>query len=230
MGRDFSFKSRNENSKLKTDIQIFDIEEIEHHFHENIRVINSQFDVANQLIEMSKVEEAKNIWRSQVVFLESAFDFFNHEIIKLGILSIYHGDWEEKTDRYLSLRFAMRHLEVAKQDVDDDEWLKQWIIDNYSMQTCMDSKSLRQVCDLIGIGFQNIADEIYYKQGSKVKTIDQLRKFLDDLFQRRNLIAHQMDRKSEDAKNQDIEENTVREYISGIETIVETIVRLIKLK
>ena len=40
--------------------------------------------MADELFESGKEEESRNIWRAQIVFLESAFDFYLHELTKNG--------------------------------------------------------------------------------------------------------------------------------------------------
>ena len=51
----------------------------------------------------------KDILRSQVVFLDSAFDFFMHEATKYGMVQIFQGIWE-KTEKY------MKEIEEGKRD------------------------------------------------------------------------------------------------------------------
>lgn len=87
--RDLKLSPRKELSRPKQ-IKIFEIEDIEKHFSENIESIENSFLIANALIEEGYIEEAKDIWRSQIVFLDSAFDFYMHEITKLGIVSMFN--------------------------------------------------------------------------------------------------------------------------------------------
>lgn len=71
--------------KVTPAIVKFQLSDIENHFKENIQYIRAQFYIADNLLQEDREEEAKNIWRSQIVFLESAFDFYMHELDKYGL-------------------------------------------------------------------------------------------------------------------------------------------------
>ena len=61
--------------KVTPAIVKFQLSDIENHFKENIQYIRAQFYIADNLLQEDREEEAKNIWRSQIVFLESGEDF-----------------------------------------------------------------------------------------------------------------------------------------------------------
>ena len=64
---------------------------------------------------------ASEIWRSQIVFLDSALDFYIHEVAKLGIIKIFNNEWDE-TNQYreikVSMDFALR-LADSYENADD---------------------------------------------------------------------------------------------------------------
>lgn len=63
----------------------FNLDEIHFHYQDSISSINEMFALADELLMSSKETQAKNIWRAQIVFLDSAFDYFMHEITKYGL-------------------------------------------------------------------------------------------------------------------------------------------------
>lgn len=73
-----------EKNRTIPNIVKFQLNEIEQHFNENLRYIQSQFDIADELLENAREIEAENIWSSQIVFLESAFDFYLHKLTKFA--------------------------------------------------------------------------------------------------------------------------------------------------
>ena len=79
--RDLSLSARAENTREplpeKDPIQ-FKLSEIKQHFDENLSSIKNQFNIADELFKSGKNEECKNIWRSQIVFLEGILDFYLH--------------------------------------------------------------------------------------------------------------------------------------------------------
>ena len=84
--RNLDLMPRQEETREKissaSNIVKFQLNEIEEHFDENLQYIQSQFYIADELVQSQREEEARNIWSSQIVFLESAFDFYLHELTK----------------------------------------------------------------------------------------------------------------------------------------------------
>lgn len=71
-GRNLDLMPRQEETRDKirstTNIVKFQLSEIESHFDENLQYIKSQFDIADELFQSSREEEAGKIWSSQIVF------------------------------------------------------------------------------------------------------------------------------------------------------------------
>ncbi len=71
--RNLDLMPRQEETREKinsvTNIVKFQLSEIEEHFDENLQYIKSQFDIADELFQSDREEEARNIWSSQIVFL-----------------------------------------------------------------------------------------------------------------------------------------------------------------
>ena len=76
--------------------------------------------------------------------------------------------------------------------------------------------------NLIGIGFNNVM-KIAYPKSTEQQSRKYGRKIVQDLFDRRNAIAHQVDRKHESAERNDIDRAFVEQCITDIELIVSTI-------
>ena len=189
--RDLNLSSRRENTRDVT-VKVFGITEIEKHFQESVRAIENKFPLALKLQETGNIDDAMDVWRTQIVFLESAFDFYMHELVKLGIISIFNGEWNGgKSTKYLNLSFSMSYLEDALKDSTKDVWLKNWINEKYSSITMMSYEDLNKVCNLLELDMANISNEVFYERGDTVKTSEKLKTFMNDLYSRRNMIAHQ---------------------------------------
>lgn len=76
----------------------FELTDIMNRFVDNLLSIKSQFVLAEQLKNEGN-SQYKDILRSQIVFLDSAFDYFMHQITKYGMVQIFQGIWE-KTEKY----------------------------------------------------------------------------------------------------------------------------------
>lgn len=88
----------------------FELTAIMTRFVSNLSAIKAQFDLAEQLKADGNLQY-KDILRSQVVFLDSAFDFFMHEATKYGMVQIFQGIWE-KTEKYnnFTVRYKFPNL------------------------------------------------------------------------------------------------------------------------
>lgn len=78
MVRDLGLSERTENVREQQIRHVvhFNLQEIKDRFDVSIQSIEQKFDIYNQLMESGKDDEAKDILRSQIVFLESVLDFF----------------------------------------------------------------------------------------------------------------------------------------------------------
>lgn len=222
--RNLDLTARNEDTrdKFHTEVVRFDLDQIMQHFTETIQAINAQFDVADDLAGNGKVNEAENIWRAQVVFLVSAFDFYMHELTKYGLCEIYDEHWE-RTDKYDHLQIDMKVIEVALKSGEDIDWFLEYINSHYRTVTMVSYESVRDQLNLLGISFQSVADRAFYQRGRTEKTKDRLKRCLNDLFGRRNIIAHQTDRSHMDARVKNITKEAVQLFICDVEKIVSSI-------
>ena len=220
---DLSLEPRKVNTRNPSNVELFGLDDIRKHFDEAIVLIFKQIDAANFMITQGKQDEAEDIWRSQIMFLDSAFDFFLHELLKLGIISMFHESFDKKTKQYLNLKLSMLNVERALDDCDNDEWLKSWVNERYAAETFMSFEAFKNICNMLGLEIQTIADKTFYETGSKVKTVDKLRNKINELYTRRNQIAHQSDRIRENAKRQDISKDLVLEKLDDIKKIIAAI-------
>lgn len=230
--RDLTLVSRRENTRsipASPVIKIFEIDEIELHFQESINAVEYKFVVSDALKDIDKPTEAKDVLRTQIVFLESAFDFYLHEIVKLGIICMFNGYWT-KTDKYYELILKMHYIERALSESDNLSWLKDWINANYSSQTLMSFDSFKSVCKLLGLDIKAIANASFYEEGSKDPTSNKLKNFLTELYIRRNRIAHQSDRRMADAERQNVSKDYVYVSIQRIKDIVKAMSEEIRKK
>lgn len=222
--RNFNLTSRKEDTrdKFHTEVIRFNSKEILQHFLESINAIKRQFALADELLENNRNIEAENIWRAQVIFLASSFDFYMHELTKYGLCEIYDENWD-KTEKYSNIQIKMKILEVALKSGEDIDWFLDSVNNLYRTVTMVSYESVKDQFNLLGIDLSEVAYKSFYQRGSHVKPKDKLRKCLEDLYNRRNFIAHQADRTHTDAQIKDITKEMVEGYISDIQKIVKSI-------
>ena len=189
----------------------FPYKNVKKHFDENLSDIEEKFVLADKE-KSTNLKTAQEIWRSQVVFLDSALDFYIHEVAKLGIIRIFNGDWEE-TIKYKTMKVSMDFaLKLAESDENADALLGE--IDEINQKNCFTNfENIQKIMQIVGLSVNK----------SKGKGIN-------ELYKRRNQIAHQSDRVPNNPKKQDISEQTVRYYIKIVKSLVDHIDSKVKAK
>lgn len=199
----------------------FELDAIVTRFNTNLTSIKSQFTLADQLKATGNIHY-KDILRSQIVFLDSAFDFFMHEITKYGMNHIFDGTWA-KTEKYNNFSIRLGDVSEVLQNPEQENWFLDIVNDTYAEDTFMSSEAVIGQLHLIGVKWQNVADRAFYEQGSSTPTKDKFKYTLNSLFRRRNKIAHQADMEHETGEKLDIERSQVEIHIDNIEKIVNAI-------
>lgn len=222
--RNLDLMARNEDTrdKFHTEVIRFELDQIMQHFTETIQAINAQFYVADELLESGKVTEGENIWRAQIIFLASALDFYMHELTKYGLCEIYNENWD-RTDKYDNIQINMKVIEVALKAGEDIDWFLEYVNGYFRKMTMVSYDSIKDQLNLLGINLSVVADRAFYQRGGTEKTKDKLKRRLNELFDRRNIIAHQTDRAHTDAQVKSITKEIVQSFICDIEKIVSSI-------
>ncbi len=117
----------------------------------------------------------------------------------------------------------MNVLNDALKAGEDSDWFVEFINEQFSTITIVSYKNVKDQMNLLGLSMQLLADDVFYDINSSEKTIDKLKNRLNSLFHRRNIIAHQADRKHANAEMIDIERETVEGYISDVNKIIDAI-------
>lgn len=222
--RNLDLMSRNEGTrdKFHTEVMRFETDQILQHFMETIEAIRAQFAVADGLIEAGRTAEGENIWRAQIIFLASALDFYMHELTKYGLCEIYDENWG-RTDKYDNLQISMRAIEVALKSGEDIDWFLDYINGYYQTITMVSFESVKGQFNLLGIDLTAVADRAFYQRDAEEKPKDRLRRCLNELFSRRNIIAHQTDREHTNAQTRIITKEIVEHFIEDVEKVVKAI-------
>lgn len=208
---------RSNNSVIK-----FESNEILDHFRENVEAIKAQFIVADELVAAGRKEEAENVWRSQIIFLDSAFDFYLHELTKYGLCEIFTENWA-RTDKYNNIQMKMEDIHEGFNLSGSVEWFLEFINNYYKEITMASFDSVKKQMSLLGIDIAEVSRTAFYERGSGEKPQSKLKRRLNELYARRNKIAHQSDREHTDASKREISKDIVLSFVSDIEKIVNGI-------
>lgn len=215
---------RNENSIQKpfTEDVEHDLDAIKNMFDEDISNVKKMFDLqTDQCLD--------NIFRSQIVFLASIYDFYMHNIFKFGFLQIYKGIWGS-TSSYNNHKITMGYLHHALEWSDDYSKLLSFLNETNRITTMMSYDSLVSNCKIIGLDIANILEELHNKKRIKNKDNSTLKTELDKIYTKRNSIAHQFDRSHKDGNTLSVTNEEVNEMMNFIETLGLIIYNECKLK
>ncbi len=224
---DLSERKVDTREKNLSKVIIYDLEEALSIFNESILTIKSNLSIGLELEGQERIDSAKDIYRSQIVFLESAFDYFCHLIIKYGLKSMYIGDWG-KTEQYKNFLVPLYIVEIGM-DSPDCSWFVEHVNERLSTLTFLDFDVMKKYFNLINVDLiPEVSKRIYYDRESKQQPHEKLKNFINNLYKRRNLIAHQDDREHEDGIKKDITIHDVNSYISELERFVSEIIKFLK--
>lgn len=199
----------------------FELADIKNHFDQSLSEIHSQYETAESLKQSGKEHECKNVWRSQIVFIEGILDFYLHEMSKYCLYKMFRGEWE-KSQQYHTLQIPILKVEEGLAATESKEWFFGYLNERFSRDVFLSSESMRKQLNLIGIGFGDVMHEAFHKA-----SINESQSYGDtvvkNLFARRNAIAHQLDRDHASAEQADITKEYVNQCIEEVVLIVNAI-------
>ena len=222
--RDLSLSPRKENQRDAHPIEPpvkFSLSEIKQHFTDSLDSVKAQYDVADALLEEGNTDGCKTIWRSQVVLAEGLMDYYIHEMSKYCLFKMFTGNWD-KSEKYASFMVPMGRVEEAITAMGSKDWFFGYLNERFSRDVFISKESMKDQLNLIGIGFSAVMAKAFpsENEGTSTKRGAQI---VEELFHRRNIIAHQNDRSHASAVQNDITKEFVSDYISKIEAIVNSI-------
>lgn len=222
--RSLDLLPRREDTRNRQISQIlkFELNEIKAHFDEDLSAIRTLSTVFEHLENEQNNVCAELVLRSQVVLLESAFDFYLHELTKFGVNKIFEGSWIA-TEKYKNIIIRLEMVEKIINDEVDENWFFEFISQYYAKETMISFESVKDQMNLLGLKIQEVADKAFYKQGSLEPTMTKMKNKINALYKRRNIIAHQSNRGHEDATYYPISREQVDDFIVSIEKIVNAI-------
>lgn len=216
-----------EARKIQTPVK-FSKEEIKKHFDDSVNIIKSQFNVAKTLLKGGDQEGCKMVWRSQIVLVEGLLDFYMHEVSKYCMFQMFCDNWE-KTEKYNNFMVPMSNVEKAIKMASSKDWFFEYLNDRFSRDVFLSADSMKDQLNMIGLGFANTMVKAF-PSNNENDSLNKGKEIIQNLFNRRNKIAHQNDRDHATASQTDITMEYVEQYIREVECIVKSIDALIKEK
>lgn len=223
LSKKFSLNKRKEDCRLPSQpvVKKFNISEIKQHFFDSIKKVED-------LTLIYKKINDESILRAQIVFLDSAFDFFMHEITKFCLSEMFEQNWE-RTSQYNNLNINLNQLHKILDEENRNEIFLECINSMYQSVSIISYKSIQQQFKLLGLDCKTISYKSF-KKSNKNQSVEALKKFFDCLYSKRNCIAHQSSRSHLDAKIKSFSPEFLSEAIATTKKVVTAIEEEIELK
>lgn len=97
-----------------------------------------------------------------------------------------------------------------------------YLNERFSRDVFISCESMRDQLNLIGILFEDTMVRAFPRK-TKMESVKDGAQIVKELFHRRNVIAHQNDRRHDSAEQNEITKDQVADYISKIKAIVDAI-------
>ena len=202
---------------------VFDINQIYVNFHNSIKTIETDLEKGKELEKEGKKSIARDIYRFLVACLESSFDFFIHCVVKLGFKEMYLQE-RDQTDRYRKYPIPLGVVTELLSDTTNSEPLVEYINDRTAAETYLSYNKFKDALAFIDESLlSNVVDELY-----PINKYEDLKLFIEGIYMRRNLIAHQDDRVHSTGKKAKISYTEVQNYKIEMVKLVDCIIRHLK--
>lgn len=179
----------------------FSLEEIKDHYENNMNFIEQKFSLYKRLMHDHQNEEADEVLRFQIVLLSSLLDFFNHEIIKYCYYEMEVGEYQKSTSfnkEEVTFGFMNKYLQSENRE----QLFLNKLDKKFSRETFMSSQSICDFIKKVGLNINDISKVIYSDEKNPAQATKKFKKKMEELFKRRNQIAHQTDRLSTNAQRE----------------------------
>ncbi len=225
--RKFAPLTRRENTRDKRPVSTairFTPTEVHAHFVQNIRAVRAQTGVARDMLSRGNRAEAEFIWRTQILYLESALDFYMHELTTYGMLSMYTHLWPRTAD-YEKIEIAIGALDEVLDSPGSSDWLITYVRDAFGRDTLTSYARIKDQADLLGIDIRACVKAAFPEVGPKGNAVGYANDILSELANRRNRIAHQTDRNPDNALQTPITAAYVEQSVDRVERLVNALHR-----
>lgn len=207
-------------SKAKIPIAQSRLQEIKKNFDENINDIKDKFVIIDVLLSgtpmQQEIDGAEALLRAQVVFLESAFDYYLHQLFEYGMIMMFNDSWE-RTEYYNKRQISMTDVDYLFENFQSTRWFNQHIYKKNS-KSLLSNTEIGGILNAFSLSEESIANTAGYKGNDSKEIIKNMYEDLSKVLQRRNEIAHCCDIVK--GNKQLINKQQVEKYISIIENIV----------
>ena len=118
------------------------LDEMYEQFCKNVETVKEKFHIAEQLDNVHEEKAVKDIYRSQIVFLESALDYYMHCLGIYAMVQMYNNHWD-KTRGYSDLKVPIDKVMDAVMHPENTGWIDAVIVSYHASKTYMSAKEIK---------------------------------------------------------------------------------------
>lgn len=202
----------------------FSLKEIYAHFADNLSDIRAQFATADNMRRSGDRDGCEFIWRTQILYLSSALDYYVHELTTYGMIRMYRRTWPRTRD-YEKTELSILALDEVNDNENSSVWLVKYMTEAFGRDTLTSYARIREQAELIGLDMNACMKAAFPAPPNRESSIGYASRVLSELSVRRNRIAHQTDRNINNAEQTNISADEVKRAIKHVEAIVNALHR-----
>ncbi len=178
-----------------------------------IEQIESRLEIEKE--QPSQIRD--NLLRAEIVMLVSAIDYYFYEVVKTGLIDIYNGD-RDRTTMSDNLRIPFKYVIKAVSNTESTEWLSESIVEVFGTSAFQSQKQIYYIVQLLNGDFSSFKKAIATSFSTSYKEIEDQ---LNEIFKRRNQIAHNCDIPKDSDIPQEINYDYTKEKCSFVAMFIE---------
>lgn len=203
----------------------FTLAEVKAHFDQNLAAVRAQTAVAAEMKQSGSHAEAEFIWRTQILYLESALDYYMHELTTYGMVQMYTRRWP-RTAAYAKIKLSITAVDDGLASPGSSDWLVSYVGDAFGRDTLTNYPRIKDQADLLGLDIRAVMKTAFPLPKNAPKRSNPVgygSEILTELCTRRNRIAHQTDRDPDNAVQTPISADYVKRAIGHVERLVRAL-------
>ena len=219
---------RNTNSRKCRDLAtVFKLETIEADFDIVLDTIDKNLLEAEKFEKSGKISFASDLYRYQIAFLCSGFDYFIHCLFKNKAEKMFDGS-STRSEQFLNTSISVSDVlsAIDNHSINNPAWFINYINERISTETFLDVTKFKKGLNFMSAElYCDLASKMF--DGDRSSQTDKLASKLDELFKRRHSIVHQNDRLHSSGQQQTIDLKYVVEQRNFVEVVVRNLIELV---
>lgn len=201
---------------------VFTIDEMEANFKSSMDSFNDYIAESIALEKDGKSNFAQDINRFLLANLESVFDYFVHCLIKLAFQNIFLQTWP-LNPRYEKFSIPMNVLNELLADNSNPEPLIRYVNERTSADTYLNYEKFKDIVACVSQNFlEQVVTDLYPSKHAGLKA------FMDDIYNKRNLVAHQDGRINLTGKKVEFTIDELIHYRDQISKLVDKMIEKVR--